>query len=88
MNTMSGRLVFRPKGSKFRGSHGVYTWVKLKKEEVKWASIAIGFTKGWHKRRGGRVQLHENILKNRLRMQLVEITADDAERMGTTSICS
>ena len=55
MNTMSGRLVFRPKGSKFRGSHGVYTWGKLKKEEVKWASIAIGFTKGWHKRRGGRV---------------------------------
>ena len=53
MNTMSGRLVFRPKGSKFRGSHGVCTWGKLEKEEVKWASIAIGFTKGWHKRGGG-----------------------------------
>ena len=41
MNAMSSRLVFRPKGSKFRGSHGVGTRRELKEEKVKWAVIAI-----------------------------------------------
>ena len=49
MNGMSSRLVFRPKGSKFRGSHGVGARRELKEEKVKWAVIAIRFSKGWNK---------------------------------------
>ena len=88
MNAMSSRLVFRPKGSKFRGSHGVGTRRELKEEKVKWAVIAIKFTKGWHKGWRRRVKLHENVLKNRFGMQLVKVTADDTERAGATSIRS
>ena len=88
MNAMSGRLVFRPKGSKFRGSHGVSTRRELKEEKVKWAIITIRFTKGWHKRWRRRVKFHEDVLKNRFGMQLVEVTADDTERMGATNIRS
>ena len=53
VNAMSSRLVFRPKGSKFRGSHGVGTRRGLKEEKVKWAVITVGFTKGWHQGGGG-----------------------------------
>ena len=88
VNAMSSRLVFRPKGSKFRGSHGVGTRRDLKEEKVKWAVIAIRFTKGWHKGWRRRVKLRENVLKNRFGMQLVKVTADDTERVGTTSISS
>ena len=88
MNAMSSRLVFRPKGSKFRGSHGVGTRRELKEEKVKWAVIAIRFTKGWHKGWRRRVKLLENVLKNRFGMQLVKVTADDTERVGATSIRS
>ena len=88
MNAMSSRLVFRPKGSKFRGSHGVGTRGELKEEKVKGAIIAIRFTKGWHKGWRRRVKLHENVLKNRFGMQLVKVTANDTERVGTTSISS
>ena len=88
MNAMSSRLIFRPKGSKFRGSHGVGAGGKLEEKKVKWAMIAIRFSKGWHKgwRRG--VKLHKDVLKNRLGMQLVEVTADDTEGMGATNIRS
>jgi len=86
MNTMSSRLVFRPKGSKFRGSHGVGARRELKEEKVKRAVIAIGFTKGWYKGWRRRVKLHENVLENRFGMQLVKVTANDTERVGATSI--
>ena len=88
MNAVSSRLVFRPKSSKFRGGHGVGTRRELKEEKVKWAIIAIRFTKGWNKRWGRRVKLRENVLKNRFGMQLVEVAADDTERVGATSIRS
>ena len=88
MNAMSSRLVFKPKSRKFRGGHGVGTRRELKEEKVKWAIIAIRFTKGWYKRWGRRVKLHEDVLKNRFGMQLVEVAADDTERVGATSIRS
>ena len=88
MNAMSSRLVFRPKGSKFRGSHGVDTRGELKEEKVKWAVIAIRFTKGWYEGWRRRVKLRENVLKNRFGMQLVKVTADDTERVGGTIIRS
>ena len=63
VNAMSRRLVFRPKGSKFRGSHGVGTRRELKEEKVKWAVIAVRFTKGWHKGWRRRVKFRENVLQ-------------------------
>ena len=41
MNAMSGRLVFWPKGGKFRGSHGIGAGGELNKEKIEWAIIAI-----------------------------------------------
>ena len=90
MNAMSSRLIFRPEGSKFRSGHGVGTRRELTEEWVKWAIIAIRFTKGWYKRRRRRrIELSENVPeKIGLVCSWLKSPPDNAERVGATSIRS